>query len=149
MKPTGNEPALPQKQSNEPRIGGIRGMITYKKGNKMPTRIINVVGVTFDGRQDIIAKMSGREAVRLQPEPLNTYDKNAVAVIATLSDGSNAHIGYISKSLAFELAPMMADGQQVVCSIRQISGGFELNDGSEKLANYGVELVVGLPEETK
>lgn len=152
-KRSGNEPMLPQPQSNEPQIGGLRRIEKYqtqRKGNRMSYKIIRVAGTTFpapDGtdRQAVLAELYGRAniPVRLQSEPDNKFDKNAIGVIVTMPDGTEAHAGYIPRTDAPGIAPYL---DKVAVEIRQISGGFELNDGSGETANYGMELTVTLPE---
>lgn len=110
----------------------------------MPQRIVKVVGVTHDGRQDTIAKMSGDEDIILVAEPENPADKNAIAVHALIDNDSYHHVGYIPRHLAAELGGLLATGQKVECRIRQISGGFELPSG--ETANYGIEIVVSFPD---
>lgn len=146
MTNSGNEPSLPQKQSNEPQIGGLRRIEKYqnqRKGNRMSHKIIRVVGVVWEGRQDIIAKMRGDESVQLIAEPDNPHDSRAVAVHVTLRDGTDAHVGYLPRAEAPGVAPYL---DTVMVEIRQITGGFELQDGSGDLANYGIELDLRLPE---
>ena len=64
----------------------------------------DVVGVTFEGRQEILDKffkntykIGGSYAVRLVREPDNKYDKNAVAVYLDLGGSDFKQVGYISK----------------------------------------------------
>lgn len=46
-----------------------------------------IVGVTFEGRQDVINQMFGNEQLRFRREPENEYDSNAVAVDALVRGG--------------------------------------------------------------
>src|SRR5882672_5254648 len=52
----------------------IRGFI------KMRILHVKVAGVSFEGRQEHLARLNGREPVRLVPEPKNPYDANAIGV---------------------------------------------------------------------
>lgn len=98
------------------------------------TLIVKVAGVTYDGRQHIIADLSGDEPCRLIAEPDNKYDPNAIGVWVATSEGK-AHIGYVPRELAAQIAPHL-DGSLDV-KIDQIVGG---NGYS-----YGVRLRVELP----
>lgn len=110
------------------------------------TLFARVVGVTFENRQSIIASLTGSEPCRLQPEPENVYDKNAIAVHVATKDGIK-HIGYLKKELAAQVAPAL-DGEPVMCKIHEITGGFETSDG--ETAAYGVVLKIEIPvEETQ
>ncbi len=72
---------------------------------RMHGRIITtkVVGVTFENRQEAIARLQMGDRIWLEREPFNRYDTNAIKV--TRNDG--VQIGYISRHLARSLAPLM------------------------------------------
>lgn len=83
----------------------IGGMISAmaSASNKPVSIEYPVVGVTFDGRQEILQKYfdenykTGKKRLcRLHHEVDNAYDKNAVAVYI-LGEGIEEKIGYISK----------------------------------------------------
>ena len=69
----------------------------------MSSQCYNVVGVTFDGRQEILSdffrgyKHGGNYGVSIESEPENQYDKNAIAVRLDVGNGNYKHVGYISK----------------------------------------------------
>lgn len=62
-----------------------------------------VVGVTFEHRQEIVAKLHLGDRLFLEREPLNAYDRNAIKVIRN----NGEQIGYINRHLAHSLAPLM------------------------------------------
>lgn len=81
--------------------------------------IYKVVGVTFDGKQEVLKTLQEGDILELQPEPTNKYDPNAVAV--ALPDGTS--VGYVPKNFAamiHDIAPLLA------VQIVSILGG---NDG--------------------
>ena len=55
-----------------------------------------VVGVTFEGRQDVIARMQMGDRVWLEMEPDNQFDHNAIKV----SRSNGEKIGYLNRFLA-------------------------------------------------
>ncbi len=59
-----------------------------------------VVGVTFEGRQAVVAKLHMGEQIVLRREPSNPYDANAIRVERL--DGEQ--IGFLNRFLAQELA---------------------------------------------
>lgn len=76
--------------------------------------VYNVVGVTFEGRQEILSKfykerylVGGQYMVRLEEEADNQYDKNAIAVYLNTCKGDYEKIGYISKDENVELKNKM------------------------------------------
>lgn len=103
---------------------------------------VKVSGVTYEGRQEHLAKLEGNEPVRLVPEPTNAYDPNAIAVMIAVK-GDVLHCGYIPKELAAQIAPVM-EGESFDCSIEAVTGGFELSNGD--FAAYGLRLKVELPD---
>lgn len=102
-----------------------------------------VAGVTFEYRQETIGQLSGREPVRLEPEPDNKYDPNAIKVMVAVDVGDVQCIGYVPKDLAKTIAPHL-DGEALMCKIEDITGGFGM--GEYGLANYGVVLKIELPQ---
>ena len=62
-----------------------------------------VVGVSFENRQEVVARLLLGDRIWLQREPFNRYDTNAIKV--TRNNGEQ--IGYISRPLARSLAPIM------------------------------------------
>lgn len=105
------------------------------------TVVFRVAGVSFDGRQSIIAKLRGDEPCRIQPEPTNKYDPNALAVLVATSDGVK-HCGFIPRDVAARVAPFL-EGEPVQAKIVEILGGFELSDGDT--AAYGLRVAVTMP----
>jgi single-stranded-DNA-specific exonuclease len=106
---------------------------------------VKVAGVTFEGRQALIAKLRGDEPCRIVPEPTNPYDKNALAVHVAMPDGTIAHVGYVPRDLAREVAPLL-DGEAIMVRIKAITGGFETEWGD--VANYGMQIRIFLQGET-
>lgn len=104
-----------------------------------------VSGVTFEGRQALIAQLTGREPCRLQPEPDNPYDPNAIAVHVA-KNGEVWHIGFVPKEMAAKIAPFL-EGEALMVEIAEITGGFEMSDGS--IAAQGVRLRIELPMEVE
>ena len=109
----------------------------------MTNRILNtrVAGVTFEGRQALIAQLSTSDPCRIVPEPTNAYDKNALAVHVA-HNGEVWHIGFVPRDIAAEIAPYL-EGETVMCRIAEITGGFETRDGDT--AALGVRLVIEIP----
>lgn len=123
--------------------------------NQITNPILNarVAGVSFDGRQELIAQLTGREPCRLEPEPENKFDPNAIAVKVSRqinaeqesgpgSDRVIWHIGYLPKEIAAQVAPHL-DGEPLMCKIAEITGGFLLANGNT--APLGVRLEIELP----
>jgi hypothetical protein len=68
----------------------------YHQGSHICTR---VAGVTFNGRQSIVAQLSIGEQILLIREPTNYYDHNAIRV----ERKKGQQIGYLNRFLAANL----------------------------------------------
>ena len=96
-----------------------------------------VVGVTYEGRQSIVALLSVGEEVQLVREPDNPYDRNAIRVVRK----TGQCFGFISKFLAAGLASKFDDyGKPVEAVVTSITGGYYSD------ANIGVTIQFNLPE---
>ncbi len=62
----------------------------YRSGSQIVTR---VAGVTFDGRQSVVARLSIGEEILLKREPTNPYDPNAIRVECK----NGQQIGYLNR----------------------------------------------------
>jgi hypothetical protein len=62
----------------------------------------SVVGVTFEGRQEIINSLHVGQPIKLVREPENEHDINAIQVMVS----NKETIGYIYKDLAKRIAPI-------------------------------------------
>ncbi len=108
----------------------------------MRTLHIKVAGTTFEGRQTYLERLTGKEPVRLVPEPENPYDPNAIAVHIAI-EGNVRHCGFIPREMAAEIAPLL-EGESIDCNIEAVTGGFITYDGSQ--AAYGLRLQIQLPD---
>ena len=108
------------------------------------TIITKVAGVTYEGRQDVIAKLHGDEPCRIVPEPTNPHDKNALAVMVAVAPGEVKHVGFVPRHLAAEIAPFL-EGEQVMCELLEVTGGFEIEDG--EIAARGLRIRIEIPDD--
>lgn len=109
----------------------------------MRTKIVitRVAGVTFENRQSLIAQLHGNEPCRLEPEPTNLYDLNALKVIVDTESGP-IHCGYVPRGLAKEIARHLEGGNLMV-KFRRVTGGFETWYGDT--ANLGMIVEIEYP----
>jgi single-stranded-DNA-specific exonuclease len=103
--------------------------------------LIKVAGVTFEGRQEMIALLRGGEPVRIVPEPTNPYDPNALRV-EVASKGEILHVGYIPRDKAAEYA-LLLEGENTIGRVYEVNGGFVKWDGSH--ASYGLIVQFDIP----
>jgi hypothetical protein len=88
----------------------------YRSGSRICSR---VAGVTFNGRQAVIARLAIREDIYLIREPDNLYDSNAIRI--ECNDGRQ--IGYLNRYLAAKLAPFFdAYRQPVTANVHCLTG---------------------------
>lgn len=76
-----------------------------------------VVGVTFSGRQEIIARIQDGDSAEIVREPENEYDFYAVAVY-----WQNNQIGYLNTRLARVIAPVIDTGAKYGAYVTQVTG---------------------------
>lgn len=106
-------------------------------------RVFKVAGVTFEGRQAHIAKLSGGEVCKIVPEPENAYDKNALAVHVA-HGGTIYHVGYVPREIAALVAPHLS-GESVLARVAEVTGGFETHE--DDVAYLGLRIAVEFPME--
>lgn len=87
-----------------------------------------LVGVTFEGRQDIIKSLRGKEPLRVRREKDNKYDPRAVAVDVYKND-EWLPIGYIAKDKNKDISETLDAGNTVYISIGDITGGDDKSYG--------------------
>jgi len=79
-----------------------------------------VVGVTFEGRQEVVARLRRGDRVWLDREPTNPYDRNAIMVCRE----NGEQIGYLNRHLAASLNPYFkAYGYPVKGRVSLLTGG--------------------------
>jgi len=81
-----------------------------------------LVGVTFEGRQDIIKVLTGNEPLRVRREAENEYDKKAVAVDVMFGEDW-APVGYIAKDKNSDISETLDTGNDVYIKLASITGG--------------------------
>lgn len=79
-----------------------------------------VVGVSYEHRQEVVAKLKMGDQIWLEREEHNPFDGNAVRVIRN----SGEQIGYINRNLAMTVAPVMDRlGQPIEGRVYLLTGG--------------------------
>ncbi|MDO4281270.1 MAG: single-stranded-DNA-specific exonuclease RecJ [Peptococcaceae bacterium] len=78
-----------------------------------------VRGVSFDNRQALIADLQPGAVLRLLRETQNPVDANAIACLSE----ADAQIGYLSRDIAAQLAPIMDLGAEFEAIVTDITGG--------------------------
>lgn len=85
-----------------------------------PSFNTKLVGVTFEGRQEVIAGLDNGEPLELTREPLNPADHNAIAVNAPRL---GEKVGHLNRDLAAVLAPALDDGVEYEIECTEVTGG--------------------------
>jgi hypothetical protein len=102
------EISLPNRETDCPN--------TRVKGRALSTK---VVGVTFDNRQEVIAKLHQGDRVWLDMEPDNPFDANAISVCRS----NGEQIGYLNRHLAASLITLFrAYGYPVKGKVAVVTG---------------------------
>ena len=80
-----------------------------------------VVGVSFEGRQDVVRLLAEGDALGLVREPDNPADEWAIAVKTRSGD----KVGYLRRQISTAIAPLMDDGASYEACVLQVTGGDE------------------------
>ena len=96
---------------------------------KLPRLETKVAGVTFGNRQLFIEQLLDCApesiTIRLEREPGNEHDKNAVAVYAAVEGRRAYQMGYLPRTLAAFIAPLLDAGKAVNALFREVRGGYQ------------------------
>ena len=82
------------------------------------TFVTKVMGVSFEGRQNMVAGLRPGLELDLKRQPDNPVDANAVAVWF-----GTFHIGFLRKEIAKHVAPVMDAGARYRAEIEHVTGG--------------------------
>lgn len=77
-----------------------------------------IVGVSFEGRQDVINGLRPGLVLELERQPENPYDANAVAVRY-----GRLQLGFIKKGIAARIAPNIDAGERYRAEVKHLTGG--------------------------
>ena len=77
-----------------------------------------IVGVTFEGRQDVVAGLSEGQELALERQADNAFDPNAIAVRF-----GALQLGYLRKEIAKHLAPHIDEGMRYRARVGSLTGG--------------------------
>ena len=78
-----------------------------------------LAGVTFEGRQEILERLSAGAPLRLVRQPDNEFDANACA----LFDPHGDQVGFFNRRLAAALAPAIDAGVAYDVEVTEVTGG--------------------------
>ena len=78
-----------------------------------------VVGVTFEGRQQVVASLSAGDALEVVRDANNEVDPCAIAVMAP----AGRQVGFLRRQIAQVLAPLIDDGARYGATVAEVTGG--------------------------
>jgi single-stranded-DNA-specific exonuclease len=96
-----------------------------------------IVGVSFEGRQHIVAGLRGDEVVDLVRHPENEHDPNAIAVRY-----GALQLGFLRREIAKRVAPKMDAGERYTARVSTVTGG---RDGRHTGVNLFVQRLADTP----
>lgn len=76
---------------------------------------IKVAGVTFQGRQETVAKLSEGDPLTLEREPDNPYDPNAIKVLT-----EHGEVGYVPREYAAAVGVHLSAGTTYTCTVSEL-----------------------------
>lgn len=84
-----------------------------------PSFHTKLAGVTFEGRQEVLQRLSSGSPLRLVRQPENPYDGNAIA----LFDTHGSQVGFFNRRLAAVLAPAVDAEIEYDVEVTEVTGG--------------------------
>jgi single-stranded-DNA-specific exonuclease len=96
-----------------------------------------VVGVSFEGRQDVVAGLRADAPLDLVRERDNQHDPNAIAVRFGI-----LQLGYISRGIAAHIAPAIDGGATYLARVASLTGGGAKHFGVNVFVERDVRAVV-------
>jgi hypothetical protein len=102
--------------------------------------IANVAGVTFDDRQDVLAKVIKSTPISLRRDRRNQYDFYAIEVLAEV-DGVWKQVGFLPRKMAENIAKRIDRGVVYSASVHSLLGGGESKFDGRPLS-YGVDIAI-------
>jgi single-stranded-DNA-specific exonuclease len=91
----------------------------YAGISEAPSFHTKLAGVTFEGRQEVLGRISAGTPLRLERQPQNPFDTNACA----LFDPQGDQIGFLNRRLAAALAPSVDAGVGYDVEVTEVTGG--------------------------
>lgn len=91
----------------------------YAGIEEAPSFHTKLAGVTFEGRQEVLARLEPGTALRLVRQPDNEFDANACAVF----DAHGDQLGFLNRRLAAQLAPVLDAGVAYDVEVTEVTGG--------------------------
>lgn len=92
---------------------------TYAGIEDAPFFNTKLAGVTFEGRQQVLERLSAGTPLRLERKPENPFDGNACA----LFDPHGDQVGFLNRRLAAVLAPSIDAGIAYDVEVTEVTGG--------------------------
>ena len=106
----------------------------------LPCLETKVAGVTYGYRQRAIERLTTYApesiSIHLEREPDNEHDSNAVAVYAAVEGKGSYHMGYLPRTVAAFVAPLLDAGKAVGAMFREVRGKYK------PWMNYGLVVEV-------
>jgi single-stranded-DNA-specific exonuclease len=78
-----------------------------------------LAGVTFEGRQEVLARLKAGTPLRIERQPDNVHDASACALFSP--DG--AQVGFFNRRLAAAFAPVLDAGVEYDVTVTDVTGG--------------------------
>ncbi|MGV2939612.1 HIRAN domain-containing protein [Mesobacillus sp. LC4] len=92
------------------------------------TQLVRLAGVKFEGRQEVINRLSIDDHIYMERDYFNQHDRNAIGVFNEYDES----IGWIPRETAAKLSPLIDGGQEFEVRLNRIlGGGFGLLFGVE------------------
>lgn len=102
------------------------------------TIIARTTGVSFEGRQELVARLKKSTPMKLERDRRNEYDFYAVKVLAYL-DNEWQQVAFIPAKMSPLISRSLDNGTELDVEVHRITGGFTKEETGES-AHYGLEV---------
>jgi single-stranded-DNA-specific exonuclease len=86
------------------------------------TIVTRLVGVSYEGRQQVVSLLKLGETVFLVRDESNIHDRNAIRVIRS----DKSQVGFINRNIAARLAPVLDQHEGVLkATVAALTGGYD------------------------
>jgi hypothetical protein len=107
-------------------IGAALKLAWMTVRSMLPMHYSKVHGTTFNGRQALLKRLLQYDSKSIilffEREPENEYDSNAIKIIAQVKSKGTAVIGYVSRIIAKQIAPLIDLGYIPIVIFEGVTG---------------------------
>jgi hypothetical protein len=99
-----------------------------------------VSGVTFEGRQSVLEKMTRETPVKLERDRRNAFDSYAIKVMAEI-DSQWVEAGFVPRPMNKKVSQSLDNGADLPIHVHRVTGGM-YSEYNDEILNFGLEICI-------